>query len=79
MYAVTKKITDDEATVLISETCASHLCKNDILWKVNPSLPTPLTITKPVQSPNRIPLLCTEACPLLVAAARKVVKARPAS
>ncbi len=77
MYAVTKKITDPEATALIAETCQPAKCLNHILWNISPGLPTPLTIPRKEVLQEPLPLICTEACPLLVAAAREVVKSRP--
>lgn len=80
MYAVTKKLTDEEASALVKTTCdASTKCLNHILWNISPGLPSPLTASPAQIGAEPIPLLCTEACPLLVAAAREVVKARPAA
>ncbi len=77
MYAVTKKITDHEATDLIAEACQPAKCLNHILWNISPDLPTPLTISRKEVLRDSLPLICTEACPLLVGAAREVVKSRP--
>jgi sirohydrochlorin cobaltochelatase len=77
MYAVTKKITDDEAMALVAAACAPSICSNHILWNLSPGQPTTLTVSREIALKDPIPLLCTEACPLLVAAARKVVKSRP--
>jgi sirohydrochlorin cobaltochelatase len=67
MYRVTQKITDTQAAALITNFCAG--CLKRRLWTIaGTSDPGPLT---PVPS---LPLLCHEACNLLVAEARRVVK-----
>jgi len=77
MYAVTKKITDGEACTLVASTCdRSTKCLNHILWKISPDLPAPLTASQGAIASEKLPLLCTEACPLLIGAARDVVKSR---
>ena len=76
MYAVTKKISDPEAEALIAETCQPSKCLNHILWNISPGLPTPLTISLNHALKDHIPLICTEACPLLISAARQIVKSR---
>ncbi len=67
MYAVTKKITDEQARALVERFCAG--CLKHRLWE----LTTPSSATVPVGSGEFL-LLCHEACNLLVAEARKVVK-----
>ena len=62
MYRVTQKITDAQARTMIDSFCAG--CLKCRLW--DGQTPAPL--------PDAIPLLCHEACNLLVAEARKVVK-----
>jgi sirohydrochlorin cobaltochelatase len=83
MYAVTKKISAVEADELIGRFCPSEgKCLKTILWKIESERPvTTLPDTKfnpaadQLQLPGRtIPLLCNEACNLLVAEARAVVK-----
>jgi sirohydrochlorin cobaltochelatase len=74
MYAVTKKISDPQAEVLIAETCHPAKCQNKILWNISPGLPTPLTINPNQALEAPLPLICTEACPLLISAARQIVK-----
>lgn len=77
MYAVAKKISDDEARTLICQTCDhTSKCRNTILWSIAPRVPTPLTQTTDTGLKEPFPLLCTEACPLLIGAARAIVKAR---
>lgn len=79
MYAVTRHITNTDADTLIGGACKSDGgCLRKILWKIEEQAPiTSLPAEKfdPLQAPpNTMPLLCSEACNLLVAAARPVVK-----
>jgi sirohydrochlorin cobaltochelatase len=77
MYAVTKKITDEEADACVRTVCDGTRCLNHILWNREPGHPTPRTVGRDVPGADALPLLCTEACPLLVGAARSAVKGRP--
>ncbi len=84
MYAITKKLADEQADALIGAFCRSDSgCLKTILWPIAPGIPiTTLPPEKcdPRTGPptqNRIPLLCAEACNLLVARARETVKQRP--
>ena len=63
MYRVTQNITDSEAQALVDGFCAG--CLKCRLWDGQ----TP-------SGSDHIPMLCHEACNLLVAEARKVVKNR---
>ena len=63
MYRITQKITDGQARTMIGSFCAG--CLKCRLWDGQ----TPLV------EADAIPLLCHEMCNLLVAEARKVVKA----
>jgi len=77
MYAVTKKIDDERANGMIGEFCKSDGgCLKTILWPIAPGVRvTSLPAEK--FDPNAdggIPLLCAEACNLLVARAREIVK-----
>lgn len=70
MYAVTRKLSDLQAGELIENFCHKG-CLRRILWPVDGEGvlgPQPC-------DPEIVPLLCTEACNLFVAEARKVVKA----
>ena len=83
MYAVTKKITDEQAQFLAGEVCRSDTgCLKTILWRISPeievrSLPSdkfdPL-INQTESTAHAMPLFCHEICNLLVAKAREVVK-----
>lgn len=70
MYRITGKITDEQASDLVETLCTPG-CLRHRLWTVN----SPVQAPAPV--PGRIPLLCAEACCLVIAAARKVVKGIP--
>ena len=67
MYRVTQKLTDEQARTLINGFCAG--CLKHRLWEI--SAPNP---TAPSFQKNSLPLLCHEACNLLVAKARAAVK-----
>ncbi|CAN5600087.1 hypothetical protein BH09VER1_BH09VER1_20480 [soil metagenome] len=72
MYAVVKRLTDDQANDLIKKTCHEG-CLRKILWLISEERPAPLVEGN---SPA-FPIYCVEACNLLVAAGRPVAKANP--
>ncbi len=84
MYRITATIDNDSADRVVSENCALHNCRRRILWSLENDRP----LTKPPAekhgeqvvagqwSEGRIPLICREACCLLVGAIRKEVKSR---
>ena len=88
MYRVAGKLTDEQADALVGRFCRSDGgCLRTILWKRDAAGATPSTRLPPEKfdpthdqtSMGRdgiggIPLLCQEACNLLVAEARGVVK-----
>jgi sirohydrochlorin cobaltochelatase len=79
MYRVTQLLTDDQAQELIACCCSSDRgCLRTILWELAPGLPvTSLPSTKlSLESfpANRIPLICREACNMMVAKARPIAK-----
>jgi len=78
MYAVTKRITDAQAQTIIAGFCRTDGgCLKRILWPIAPGVPvTSLPAEKFTAAAGRetFPLLCHEACNLLVARAREVVK-----
>jgi sirohydrochlorin cobaltochelatase len=85
MYAVTKKITDAQADATIGNFCTTRGgCLKTLLWPIAPDVPiTSLPAEKfdpsvnQIGTPERaIPLLCHEACNLLVARIREVVKTK---
>ncbi len=70
MYRVTGLLTEAEAPTLVREHCQAQ-CSRRILWPLESGPEQTMAAV-----PGSIPLLCCEACNLLVAAARSVVKAR---
>lgn len=88
MYRVTGKITDDQADAMVGRFCRSDGgCLRTILWRRDatgtaPSMRLPTQKYDPAYDqtmgepagPDFVPLLCQEACNLLVAEARAVVK-----
>lgn len=78
MYAITRKISDPDADRLVGSFCRSDGgCLKTILWQIAPGVPiTSLPPEKfdPSASRGGIPLLCAEACNLLVAKVREAVK-----
>lgn len=88
MYRVTGKLTDEQADALVGRFCRSDGgCLRTILWRLDaagtvPSARLPTEKFDPAcdqatgekAEPNFTPLLCQEACNLLVAEARAVVK-----
>ncbi|HEY3900766.1 MAG TPA: DR2241 family protein [Chthoniobacter sp.] len=78
MYAVTKKISDDQAQTMIGGFCRTDGgCLKRILWPIAPGVPVsslPAEKFEATAPPQSLPLLCHEACNLLVAQARVVVK-----
>lgn len=84
MYAATKRLQDEEGQELVGRACAASSCTKRILWNFGPD--QPLTMLKADKLPPsrrtdpappvEMPLLCHEACNILVAACREVVKKR---
>lgn len=75
MYAVVKKITNDQAREVVSQLCNGEVpCLRRKLW--NLESPQPPLDSEECEHPAgpRLPLLCAEACNLFVAAGRRVVK-----
>ncbi len=77
MYRVTQKISDEQAQTTIGRTCEPRKgCIKTILWQIAPGLPISSLPAEKFESPaeGSLPLWCQEACNILVANARKVVK-----
>jgi sirohydrochlorin cobaltochelatase len=78
MYAVTRKITDRQASAMVADFCRTDGgCLKRILWPLAPGSPIatlPAEKTETFAPRREMPLLCHEACNLLVARAREVVK-----
>lgn len=76
MYAVVRKINDVQAQELVEQVCrGTPGCLRRILWKITPGQPVSFGTSG---SADEIPLLCAEACNLLVAAGREMIKGKPA-
>ncbi len=71
MYRITQKITDEQAQALIGKQCSR--CLKTMLWRIDAAQPIE---SLPPEKHERaaFPLLCREACNLLVGLARGVVK-----
>ena len=89
MYRVASKISDEQINDLVGNFCRSNGgCLRTILWKRDERGAIPSTKLPPNkfdashdqtgQDEHVIPLLCQEACSLLVAECRKVVKGESA-
>ncbi len=94
MYRVTGKITDEQADALVGRFCRSDGgCLRTILWRRDAAGTLPSTRLPPpkfdpavdqdgggrAEGEGFVPLLCQEACNLLVAEARAVVKGQAAT
>ncbi len=86
MYRVAAGISDEQANELVGNFCRSNGgCLRTILWKRDAAGRVPSTLLPEVkfdpqsdqtgQGERALPLLCQEACNLLVAEARNLVKA----
>jgi sirohydrochlorin cobaltochelatase len=80
MYRIVGKITDEQTCELLGRTCQRDSgCLRHILWPLRPGQSHPLQETNRAAllarfEAGEIPLLCVEACNLVVAAGRPVVK-----
>lgn len=79
MYRITQKLTHEQAQRLIAKQCPSNGgCLKTILWQISKGVPVPLLPPEKFRADatpaDALPLLCHEACNILVAAARKMVK-----
>ncbi len=80
MYAVVKKISDDQAKEVISQLCCGEVpCLRRKLWSLAPGEPSLDTDGSAPGTELQLPLLCAEACNLFVAAGRRVVKGERSS
>lgn len=77
MYRITQLTRDDQAEELIRTACNSESgCMRQLLWELSPGQPQPFTQAFQDSRVSReVPLLCAEACNLLVAACRPLGKA----
>lgn len=72
MYRFTNTISDEQAVEMVRKTCAAKNCQRRILWPLTPGNEFPADESK--KQTGAIPLLCIEACPHIVSAARKIAK-----
>ena len=72
MYRFTNTISDEQAFDMVKKTCAAKNCQRRILWPLTPGNEFPGDESK--RQSGAIPLLCIEACPHIVSAARKIAK-----
>ena len=82
IYRITALVHDDEARSAIATTCADEKCLRRIQWRLDETQPAAMPKEKraaPESAPESgapIPLLCTDACPLLIGAIRNAVRKR---
>ncbi len=84
MYRFSNTISDADAGNMVACECnANTKCLRRITWQLDASLPLPLLPPEkrpPVSpDPHDLPLICVEACTLLVSAAREIARANHAS
>ncbi len=86
MYAVTRKATDEQLQATVGEFCDSRgKCLKTMLWRIAPEAPVNSlpaekfdpAINQTGAAWRAIPMLCHEACNLLVGRVREVVKQAP--
>ncbi len=73
MYRVTRHLRDDQAGDLVGKICIAG-CLRHRLWSITPGHEPPITIHDSPFTNHTVPILCLEACNLLVAAARPLAK-----
>ena len=73
MYRFANNITDDQAVAMVRKCCADDKCLRRVLWPIvqGTDSPAPDSADAP---PLPLPLLCIEACPIIVSAARKIAR-----
>jgi sirohydrochlorin cobaltochelatase len=84
MYAAAKRLLDEEGQQAVGATCLATKCLKRTVWQFAPGQPLehlPASITTPDIRPvpgggTEIPMLCQEACNILVPVLREVVKTR---
>ncbi len=88
MYAASKRLQDDEGQQTVGSACAASNCLKRTLWPFAEGQPLthlPAEVTTADARPaafgggTEIPMLCHEACNILVAACREIVKKRERS
>ena len=83
MYRITGLLDDEDCRTVVASTCDyATRCRRRITWPVAPGVPLgnlPPEKTDTAPGPGELPILCLEACSLLVAAARTHIKAKRAA
>lgn len=75
MYAIVRKLTDEQADEIIHSRCNPATgCIRKILWTLDGTRPSPFTVDPETLASPNIPILCAEACNLLIAAGREKIK-----
>lgn len=78
MYRITGLLDDDDCRTVVAATCDfATKCRRRITWPVASGVPLgnlPPEKTDTTPAPGELPILCLEACSLLVAAARTHIK-----
>lgn len=83
MYRITGLLDDDDCRAVVAGNCDyATRCRRRITWPVAPgvplgALPPEKTDTSP--GPHELPILCLEACNVLVAEARSYIKKKRAA
>lgn len=85
MYKVARTVTDEDAQEMIGRCCSDTACLKTVLWPLTESQPfESLPVEKRRVDPedgtpgSSLPMLCSEACCLVIAEARRVAKSRQA-
>lgn len=83
MYRITGLLDDDDCRAVVAENCEyATRCRRRITWPVAPGVPLgnlPPEKTDTAPGANELPILCLEACNLLVAEARSYIKKKKAA
>lgn len=83
MYRITGLLDDDDCRTVVAATCDyATRCRRRITWPVAPGIPLdtlPPEKTDTAPPEHELPILCLEACSLLVAAARTHIKKKRAA
>ncbi|MBN8710815.1 MAG: hypothetical protein BGO12_16705 [Verrucomicrobia bacterium 61-8] len=79
MYAVVRKLNGEQAVAVVSRLCCGAVpCLRRKIWSLTCDGPPLESVTRNTPGQREVPLLCSEACNLFVAAGRHVVKGDPA-
>ena len=83
MYRITQLLDEDDCRAVVAATCGyDSCCRRRITWDLSPGVPLgclPARKTITTAPPEELPILCLEACGVLVAAARAHIKRKRAA